>query len=146
MTRKPDPWQSALQVCLTMAHPLSRQQRPAAQLMIGATGQGLVAFDAQGEIEPALAERWIVEDEGKSYIFRLRKATWPDGEKITAEQVARILSSRVKVSARSSLRPDLQSVSEILAMTGEVRSEEHTSELQSLMRISYAVFCLKKKT
>src|SRR3546814_6564942 len=28
----------------------------------------------------------------------------------------------------------------------ETRSEEHTSELQSLMRISYAVFCLKKKT
>src|SRR3546814_1621754 len=27
----------------------------------------------------------------------------------------------------------------------DVRSEEHTSELQSLMRISYAVFCLKKK-
>src|SRR3546814_14512594 len=31
----------------------------------------------------------------------------------------------------------------VVAMTG--RSEEHTSELQSLMRISYAVFCLKKK-
>src|SRR3546814_8173716 len=29
--------------------------------------------------------------------------------------------------------------------TGPTRSEEHTSELQSLMRISYAVFCLKKK-
>src|SRR3546814_4922444 len=29
---------------------------------------------------------------------------------------------------------------------GTPRSEEHTSELQSLMRISYAVFCLKKKT
>src|SRR3546814_5027298 len=29
---------------------------------------------------------------------------------------------------------------------GGERSEEHTSELQSLMRISYAVFCLKKKT
>src|SRR3546814_3952824 len=29
---------------------------------------------------------------------------------------------------------------------GNPRSEEHTSELQSLMRISYAVFCLKKKT
>src|SRR3546814_9602894 len=28
---------------------------------------------------------------------------------------------------------------------GRIRSEEHTSELQSLMRISYAVFCLKKK-
>src|SRR3546814_2012504 len=35
------------------------------------------------------------------------------------------------------------------ALFGEepgIRSEEHTSELQSLMRISYAVFCLKKKT
>src|SRR3546814_12211473 len=31
------------------------------------------------------------------------------------------------------------------ATRGEARSEEHTSELQSLMRISYAVFCLKKK-
>src|SRR3546814_4018829 len=30
-------------------------------------------------------------------------------------------------------------------MSQPVRSEEHTSELQSLMRISYAVFCLKKK-
>src|SRR3546814_1090087 len=30
------------------------------------------------------------------------------------------------------------------AQRGAVRSEEHTSELQSLMRISYAVFCLKK--
>src|SRR3546814_1403139 len=32
-----------------------------------------------------------------------------------------------------------------LGFGGETRSEEHTSELQSLMRISYAVFCLKKK-
>src|SRR3546814_9648149 len=31
------------------------------------------------------------------------------------------------------------------ALTRQTRSEEHTSELQSLMRISYAVFCLKKK-
>src|SRR3546814_5833754 len=41
-----------------------------------------------------------------------------------------------------------ESDSEALRMElfdGEIRSEEHTSELQSLMRISYAVFCLKKK-
>src|SRR3546814_3106579 len=31
-------------------------------------------------------------------------------------------------------------------VSSDSRSEEHTSELQSLMRISYAVFCLKKKT
>src|SRR3546814_4596145 len=34
---------------------------------------------------------------------------------------------------------------EIQGNTGNERSEEHTSELQSLMRIAYAVFCLKKK-
>src|SRR3546814_5842698 len=33
-----------------------------------------------------------------------------------------------------------------IMVEGSFRSEEHTSELQSLMRISYAVFCLKKKT
>src|SRR3546814_7899605 len=32
-----------------------------------------------------------------------------------------------------------------IVRTCDIRSEEHTSELQSLMRISYAVFCLKKK-
>src|SRR3546814_2338194 len=33
----------------------------------------------------------------------------------------------------------------LLGIDDDARSEEHTSELQSLMRISYAVFCLKKK-
>src|SRR3546814_7954948 len=59
-----------------------------------------------------------------------------------ADAVARSLDHRVVaadekeqaigISADGVARPD--------------RSEEHTSELQSLMRISYAVFCLKKKT
>src|SRR3546814_4205185 len=35
--------------------------------------------------------------------------------------------------------------SKLILILGSVRSEEHTSELQSLMRISYAVFCLNKK-
>src|SRR3546814_1254151 len=34
---------------------------------------------------------------------------------------------------------------DVVTGPGNARSEEHTSELQSLMRISYAVFCLKKK-
>src|SRR3546814_3863751 len=38
-----------------------------------------------------------------------------------------------------------QTNSPAAAATARLRSEEHTSELQSLMRISYAVFCLKKK-
>src|SRR3546814_7173805 len=39
----------------------------------------------------------------------------------------------------------LLAVAGIVVAINEGRSEEHTSELQSLMRISYAVFCLKKK-
>src|SRR3546814_8004159 len=37
------------------------------------------------------------------------------------------------------------SAEDIYRLASDPRSEEHTSELQSLMRISYAVFCLKKK-
>src|SRR3546814_13975696 len=45
------------------------------------------------------------------------------------------------------LRPDLEPLAGARHRSAglAVRSEEHTSELQSLMRISYAVFCLKKK-
>src|SRR3546814_5747142 len=43
-----------------------------------------------------------------------------------------VLQHRALAHRRATFRPE--------------RSEEHTSELQSLMRISYAVFCLKKKT
>src|SRR3546814_4472800 len=44
------------------------------------------------------------------------------------------------------LPPDLAILLRTLLTAEGFRSEEHTSELQSLMRISYAVFCLKKKT
>src|SRR3546814_2969800 len=42
-------------------------------------------------------------------------------------------------------KADIESVSGDLKLTLHSRSEEHTSELQSLMRTSYAVFCLKQK-
>src|SRR3546814_9020414 len=50
-------------------------------------------------------------------------------------------------SGNSSPRPQRRSIAAIGSMPTRwaKRSEEHTSELQSLMRISYAVFCLKKK-
>src|SRR3546814_53909 len=54
---------------------------------------------------------------------------------------------------RRGVLPDICTTGEVTSpadvmariQTGALRSEEHTSELQSLMRISYAVFCLKKK-
>src|SRR3546814_9253949 len=49
------------------------------------------------------------------------------------------LAERESGKAFDALSPDLSHD------VSQLRSEEHTSELQSLMRISYAVFCLKKK-
>src|SRR3546814_3943168 len=65
------------------------------------------------------------------------------------EQMARDVGSLMneapirKVSVLA--KPNLESRDHEGAMWRVDRSEEHTSELQSLMRISYAVFCLKKK-
>src|SRR3546814_344675 len=51
--------------------------------------------------------------------------------------------ARPRVPKLAALMDDAEA--DVLAYMGFPRSEEHTSELQSLMRISYAVFCLKKK-
>src|SRR3546814_2588654 len=64
------------------------------------------------------------------------------------------LENRMRVHELISERRDDALQAMVLANDAEpdaaagdpLRSEEHTSELQSLMRISYAVFCLKKKT
>src|SRR3546814_4582449 len=53
-------------------------------------------------------------------------------------------SSRRRAAASNQMR-SLASLMASRTLSTTFRSEEHTSELQSLMRISYAVFCLKKK-
>ena len=68
---------------------------PFGRLVRGATSQGLVAFDEEGRVVPALADHWIVTDDGLSYIFRLRDGTWADGSPLTA------------VSARTALQKSL---------------------------------------
>src|SRR3546814_3900900 len=53
-----------------------------------------------------------------------------------------MLVNIAKPPERAQRRPEIR---DLVADPSEQRSEEHTSELQSLMRISYAVLCLKKK-
>src|SRR3546814_1903750 len=53
--------------------------------------------------------------------------------------------SRGRTSRRGRDRRPAGVYARAVQALAELRSEEHTSELQSLMRISYAVFCLKKK-
>src|SRR3546814_4702634 len=69
-----------------------------------------------------------------------------DGPTVAAIGVKDLL---ILVSGESVLvlpRGESQKVTEIADLVAKRRSEEHTSELQSLMRNSYAVFCLRKKT
>ena len=93
---------------------------PAAQHIRAATAEGLVAFDANGEVVPALAERWIVTDDGSSYIFRLRDSAWPDGDPLTGESVRDALRRNIAGLAGTSLGLDLAPISEVRAMTGRV--------------------------
>src|SRR3546814_1549382 len=62
--------------------------------------------------------------------------------RVTAKMVSWVTSRKYRAMAPSPqpVRPDSSQLYRVAD-----RSEEHTSELQSLMRISYAVFCLKKK-
>src|SRR3546814_3703612 len=61
-------------------------------------------------------------------------------------QIARRPLEAVEYLKGLAYRPNIQRIDgHAFSWPGCLRSEEHTSELQSLMRISYAVFCLKKK-
>src|SRR3546814_7099346 len=90
------------------------------------------------------------------------EAQQADAESAHAQLVATLLDSLTKASDSDDFAASRQRLSahfhtlfttessidalkESLLQLAVMRSEEHTSELQSLMRISYAVFCLKKK-
>lgn len=86
--------------------------------LLTATAQGLVAFDSDGRIVPALAERWIVTDDGLSIIFRIRRTKWNDGRPVTSAAIARSLQRLVGSPSR--LQPMLGAIDKIIPMTGQV--------------------------
>src|SRR3546814_7126529 len=81
-------------------------------------------YDLNIERAPPLVERRM-----RGEISARTDATGQELTSVNADQVRTVVGRLVQEGAKSIA----------------VRSEEHTSELQSLMRISYAVFCLKKK-
>ncbi len=98
-------------------------------------GQGLVRFDASGNIVGGLAERWNLSDDGVSYIFRLASAEWPDGKKITAEQVAKILQRNLAPRSRSPIKDTLGAIDDIVAMTDRVIEIRLTAPRPSLLAL-----------
>lgn len=108
---------------------------PAAQAMRAASYEGLVALDPAGQVVPALSERWIVTDDGLSYIFRLRDSTWPDGEPITASNVRVQLREAMARLRGTSLGLDFAKVAEVRAMTARVIEIRLTGPMPDFLRL-----------
>src|SRR4051794_31773270 len=90
---------------------------PPSAFLTEAIAQGLVRFDGAGEIEPALAQSWIVSDDGLRYTFRIRRATWADGSPVTAQQVAARLRAALSRASRNRFKPILGAVDGVTPMT-----------------------------
>ncbi|MDC0887328.1 ABC transporter substrate-binding protein [Altererythrobacter sp.] len=90
------------------------------QQVRAATAEGLVSINAQGEVVPAIAERWIVTDDGRSFIFRIRGSNWADGQEISANSVRQSLLRAIRELEGTSLGLDLAKIDEIRAMTARV--------------------------
>ncbi|MEY4160927.1 MAG: hypothetical protein RLZZ136_1548 [Pseudomonadota bacterium] len=100
--------------------PLGIRLSPAGQMVRAASADGLVAFDAEGRVIPALADRWIVADDGLSYIFRLRDGTWSDGTPLTGESGRDALQQALDRLHGSALGIDLSAIADVRAMAGRV--------------------------
>src|SRR3546814_6876240 len=98
------------------------------------------------EQTPARRTHLLVEAMRRAYRDRTIYLGDPDFTKVPME---RLLSEQYAAGLRATIHPDKATPSDLLSghpAPLEDRSEEHTSELQSLMRSSYAGFCLQKKT
>src|SRR3546814_7944208 len=101
---------------------------------------------------PELVKKWLgkVVPQHDNYFATLNSAVFSDGTFVYIPEGVRCpmeLSTYFRINAENTGQFERTL---IIADKGSyvsyLRSEEHTSELQSLMRISYAVFCLIKKT
>ena len=106
-----------------------------AQHLHGATQVGLVVFNAQGDVIPGLADRWIVTDDGLSFIFRLRDGTWPDGSELSAESVRAAILSRMRQLRGTPQALDLLPVEDVRAMAGRVIEIRLSSPVPTLLQL-----------
>src|SRR3546814_8857748 len=91
-----------------------------------------------GSDDPLVAEQVEISVKYSGYLDRQREEI---GRQLRHEET--VIPDDFDYHAVTGLSAEVRQ--KLLAGTPATRSEEHTSELQSLMRTSYAVFCLKKK-
>src|SRR3546814_5234061 len=123
-----------------MAQQSGQTQEPIVRIVQGASSDADIQERTDNELAAALMASL---DLNQGRVFALGAIAMPDGQARLVAVVHHVVFAMVSWSI---LADDLEA--ELLdggAPAKPARSEEHTSELQSLMRISYAVFCLKKK-
>ncbi|MDH7638846.1 ABC transporter substrate-binding protein [Sphingomonas oryzagri] len=103
--------------------------------LIGATGQGLLRFDASGQIVPGLAARWIVGDGGRSLIFRLPDLPAPGVRPIDAEAIAQRIRAAIAADSRNRLKPLLGAIDEVDAVTPQVIDIELKAPRPNLLQL-----------
>ena len=104
-------------------------------LLLSATREGLVAFDEEGKIVPAIADRWIVADDGQSFIFRLRDGTWPDGAGLTGDSVRQALHAAIEAARKGPLAGDLAMITDVRAMAGRVVEIRLTQPMPDFLQL-----------
>src|SRR3546814_7682359 len=98
---------------------------------------------------PEFTDEVVGRPDVKAMVEKVNFYVSEEAEKAGYDKMTTIIDIHLKDGRKVSGRADFGKGSPANPMTydevADKRSEEHTSELQSLMRISYAVFCLKKK-
>jgi peptide/nickel transport system substrate-binding protein len=118
-----------------LGDPLAGNLTPADLMLVGNVAQGLVRFDASGDIAPGLAERWAVSDDGLSYVFRLRTASWSDGRRVRARDVVRLIERQLARRGRDPMRDTLGAVRAVVAMTDRVIAVELSAPRAHLLQL-----------
>lgn len=100
--------------------PIAALPAPSDAVLLHATAQGLVRFDSEGQVEPALAQRWIVIDEGQTYLFRLNDLSRVEDMVVTAAQIAQQLRNASRAGSGNRLAALLTDIEAINAVTPQV--------------------------
>src|SRR3954467_1940744 len=111
---------SAIGAPAHLANPNKEPLDPPSAFLLQSVAQGLVRFDATADIEPGLAQSWIVSNDGLRYTFRLKRGRGRGGSRVPAEQVVARLKAASAPGSANPLKPLLGAIDEIETMTDEV--------------------------
>jgi oligopeptide transport system substrate-binding protein len=104
-------------------------------ILATATSQGLLRYDAAGQIVPGLAARWIVSENGRSLIFRLPDTANPAALPVSSETIARRLRAAIAPASRNPLKPLLGAITDIDAVTPQVIDIELAAPRPNLLQL-----------